>query len=115
MTPCGLDDCEYVSLEGLRIRTFIEPGILATGTEEAADALTVQIQGMGQGESDGQSFNWDHTREAGGITVYSTKGRLNVVQIQNCTERRWRRCSNAGARHQGGAIHYFRSIIRNGE
>ncbi|MFN4185440.1 MAG: hypothetical protein ACK4M6_11685, partial [Hyphomonas sp.] len=91
----------------------------ADATKEETEEVTSQIiivitkeDEMGEG----LRFDWTDVREAGGITVYARDGNLNVVRIQNCTERPWRRCSSQLiSQSPGGAKVYFERLIRSDE
>lgn len=112
---CGKEACNYASFGGLSIRTRGMSDPSKEETEEATSRLTVEIATADQAEKD-LSFSWADARDAGGITVYARDGYLNVVRIQNCTERQWRRCSNEDmANGTGGAVAYFARLIRSAE
>lgn len=114
-TACGKEACVYASFGGLSVHTQGKPDQAKADTEEITSELTVKITTT-DGAEEGLAFNWADVREAGGITVYARDGHLNVVRIQNCTERQWRRCSNYEASHAtGGAIAYLERLIRSGE
>lgn len=114
-TACDDEVCVYPSFSGLRVRTNGQPDKSKEDTEQATSQLTVAIEASAQADSD-LAFSWTDVREAGGITVYAKDGHLNIVRIQNCTERRWRRCSSDDIlAPRSGAIAYFDRVIRNGE
>ena len=114
--PCGLEMCLYPSFGGLNVETTGKADADKEETEEATSDLAIRISGADLPRTDLQ-FTWADVKEAGGVTVYSKDGALTVVQIQNCTDRPWRRCSNAGSniKPPGGMIAYFQDIIRNAE
>lgn len=116
---CGMEVCDYPSFSGLSIITMGTAQQKKKKKKEeeapAPDMFSVQILRSGEA-SDALSFTWAETREAGGITVYARNGDLYVVQIQNCTERPWRRCSvNGITPPSGGARGYLEQITRNAE
>ena len=111
---CGLETCEYPSFSGLSI-TALGPAERnkKAETDQAPDTVRIQILRAGEASGD-LTFTWAQAREAGGITVYARDEDLYVVQIQNCTERLWRRCSEKGlAQPSGGARDYFERLTRS--
>ena len=114
--PCGLEMCLYPSFGGLNVETTGKADAGKDETEEATSDLAIRISGADFPGAD-LKFTWADVKEAGGVTVYSKDGALTVVQIQNCTDRPWRRCSNAGSniKPPGGMIAYLQNIIRNAE
>jgi competence protein ComEC len=114
--PCGLEKCLYSSFGGLNVKTTGKANDDKQDTEEATSDLAIHVLGEDVHGSELQ-FSWADVKEAGGITVYSQDGQLSVVQLQNCTGRPWRRCSddNKPLTPQGGMITYIKSAIRNAE
>ena len=106
----------YPSFGGLSVETTGKANEDKEETEEATSDLAIRISGT---ELPGHEleFTWADVKDAGGITVYSRDGQLSIVQMQNCTERPWRRCSDDGAsiKPTGGMIAYIRRIIRSVE
>lgn len=112
-TACGEATCIYRSFDDFTVHTLGRPDPEKAETEETTRDLTVEIWSTGQGAPSG-SFDWADVKAAGGITVFAKDGKLNVVQMQNCTERQWRRCSsNSGSEAEGGAVAYFKRLTRN--
>lgn len=110
---CGLEACEYASFSELSITTLgAAEQEKNAETEQVPDTVRIQILRAGEASAD-LTFTWVEARDAGGITVYARDKDLYVVQLQNCTERPWRRCSEKGAAQpSGGAKDYFERLIR---
>jgi len=114
-TACGLEECVYPSFDGLVVRTSGKADKTKEETEEVTSQIIIAIHNA-DAMGEGLRFDWMDVREAGGITAYARDGNLNIVRIQNCTERPWRRCSSHQASQSPGGVRgYLERLIRSGE
>lgn len=110
---CASEACVYDSFDGLSVHTLGKADPAKEETEEVTSRLSVKIVSADQAY-EALSFTWPDVTQSGGVTVYADEGHLNVVQIENCTERHWRRCSDYEASHtRGGAIAYMKRLIHS--